>query len=200
MNYLTRVILFLVVLSVTKHSFGFVDFQCINYLKDTVNHTYCVTYQDVSSGSPVNRYWDFGNGQYSSSPSPTICFSYPGLYSVKLIIENPIGVFDSISKYLKTDTDVIICDYNVGIGSNEESHSLLSIQITSYSAFIEFGKIEKEVSVNIYTLSGQLVSFNSFYKSENASIPFASHSTGIFIMSIIFDNAIINKKILIQNN
>ena len=183
----------------TNCSLGIVDFQCINYLKDTVNHTYCVSFQDVSSGTPVNRYWDFGNGQYSTSSSPSICFSYTGLYSVKLIIENPVGIFDSISKYLKTDTNSIVCDYNVAISSNEESHSLFSIQINPYRIFIEFGKVENVVSVNIYTLTCQLISYNSFYKSESAAIELAPYCSGMFILSIMFENAIINKKILIQN-
>jgi gliding motility-associated-like protein len=56
-----------------------------------------VTFSDLSSGSPVFWNWDFGNGQISSLPSPSISYTTPGLYTVKLTVVNKNGQ-DSITK------------------------------------------------------------------------------------------------------
>jgi gliding motility-associated-like protein len=51
-----------------------------------------VTFQDLSTNNPTSWIWDFGNGQLSSLQNPTVNFSAPGNYTIKLIARNSSGV------------------------------------------------------------------------------------------------------------
>ncbi|TMI78777.1 MAG: PKD domain-containing protein, partial [Bacteroidetes bacterium] len=55
-----------------------------------------VTFTDLSAGSPFSWNWDFGNGQLSTSRAPTVTFSQPGTYTVKLVVKNASGVDEEI--------------------------------------------------------------------------------------------------------
>ena len=44
-------------------------------------------------GGPITSWiWDFGNGQFQSVANPTVNFSIPGTYTVKLIVRNSSGI------------------------------------------------------------------------------------------------------------
>ncbi|MBL7932696.1 MAG: PKD domain-containing protein [Bacteroidia bacterium] len=62
-------------------------------LGDTV---YLTNSSACNTGS-CNYQWDFGDGSFSSSLSPKKKYSAPGLYSVKLKINAPVGCPDSMS-------------------------------------------------------------------------------------------------------
>src|SRR6478735_5690843 len=51
-----------------------------------------VTFTDHSTNSPTSWVWDFGNGQLSSIQTPTVNYSTPGTYTVKLIARNTAGI------------------------------------------------------------------------------------------------------------
>ena len=51
-----------------------------------------VTFTDLSTNTPTSWGWDFGNGQLSTQPNPTVNFSTPGTYTIKLIVRNSFGV------------------------------------------------------------------------------------------------------------
>ena len=48
-------------------------------------------------------YWDFGTGDYSNLYEPNYVFPGSGSYDVKLIVSNPFGCIDSISKPVTID-------------------------------------------------------------------------------------------------
>src|SRR3954465_2103347 len=58
-----------------------------------------VSFTDQSAGTPDSWSWDFGNGQLSTLQNPTITYSQPGTYTVRLIVKNASGIDDEI----KTD-------------------------------------------------------------------------------------------------
>jgi gliding motility-associated-like protein len=58
-----------------------------------------VTFNDQSTGNPTSWSWDFGNGQLSTVQNPTVSYSQPGTYTVRLIVKNDSGIDDEI----KTD-------------------------------------------------------------------------------------------------
>lgn len=66
---------------------------------DTIN------FYDKSKGSPIKWDWDFGDGQFSSEVNPTHSYLEPGKYDVQLIIENSLGLRDTIKKnaYITTN-------------------------------------------------------------------------------------------------
>lgn len=47
-----------------------------------------VQFSDLSTGSPTQWYWDFGNGQTSTDQNPQISYITSGVYSVRLIVKN----------------------------------------------------------------------------------------------------------------
>jgi gliding motility-associated-like protein len=51
-----------------------------------------VTFTDQSSGSPTAWNWEFSNGTLSSVQNPIVTFSTPGVYSVKLVVQNANGI------------------------------------------------------------------------------------------------------------
>ena len=56
-----------------------------------------VTFTDQSTGNPTEWNWEFSNGTLSTARNPTVSFSAPGSYSVKLVVRNANGV-DQIEK------------------------------------------------------------------------------------------------------
>ncbi|HKC35498.1 MAG TPA: PKD domain-containing protein, partial [Chitinophagaceae bacterium] len=51
-----------------------------------------VVFKDLSTNNPTSWVWDFGNGQLSSQQNPTVNFSAPGTYTVKLVARNNSGI------------------------------------------------------------------------------------------------------------
>ncbi len=50
-----------------------------------------VQFMDQSSGAPTAWYWDFGDGQTSTSQHPSHVYTYPGAYSVSLTVTGASG-------------------------------------------------------------------------------------------------------------
>jgi gliding motility-associated-like protein len=50
-----------------------------------------VQFQDNSTGSPTQWFWDFGNGITSFSQNPTVVYTNSGSYTVRLIVRNSAG-------------------------------------------------------------------------------------------------------------
>lgn len=55
-----------------------------------------VTFADQSTGAPDSWSWDFGNGQLSTKQNPTVTYSQPGTYTVRLVVKNATGIDDEI--------------------------------------------------------------------------------------------------------
>ena len=48
---------------------------------------FTVQFKDISTGSPISWFWDFGDGQTSSLQNPTITYTKTGSFSVRLIVK-----------------------------------------------------------------------------------------------------------------
>ncbi len=55
-------------------------------------------YGQPVSGNNLSYQWSFGNGQTSWQCNPTITYSYPGLYSVSLVVTNEGTCSDTVEK------------------------------------------------------------------------------------------------------
>lgn len=51
-----------------------------------------VTFTDQSTGNPTAWNWEFSNGTLSNAQNPSVTFSTPGTYSVKLVVQNATGI------------------------------------------------------------------------------------------------------------
>jgi PGF-pre-PGF domain-containing protein len=50
-----------------------------------------VQFNDLSTGSPTNWNWSFGDGNFSNLQSPPHIYAYPGLFSITLNVSNSAG-------------------------------------------------------------------------------------------------------------
>lgn len=66
-------------------------------IRDTIN------FFNISSGSPAKWKWDFGDGTTSNEQNPTKVYKEAGEYTVSLIVENDLGLKDTLTKesYIK---------------------------------------------------------------------------------------------------
>lgn len=51
-----------------------------------------ISFTDQSTGNPTNWNWEFSNGTLSNVQNPTVTFTLPGTYSVKLVVQNAAGI------------------------------------------------------------------------------------------------------------
>ncbi|MFI5129509.1 MAG: PKD domain-containing protein, partial [Chitinophagales bacterium] len=51
-----------------------------------------VYFTDQSTGNPTSWNWEFSDGTLSNVQNPTVTFSIPGTYSVKLVVQNANGI------------------------------------------------------------------------------------------------------------
>ncbi|MDB5202566.1 MAG: hypothetical protein JWQ27_1975 [Ferruginibacter sp.] len=56
-----------------------------------------VNFTDQSGGNPTSWHWDLGNATVSFLQNPSVTYFNPGLYSIKLVVQNAAGK-DSITK------------------------------------------------------------------------------------------------------
>lgn len=54
-----------------------------------------VSFQDQSTGNPTSWKWTLGNGSYSTNQNPVTTYFNPGVYTVKLVVQNSSGA-DSV--------------------------------------------------------------------------------------------------------
>jgi hypothetical protein len=64
---------------------------------------------------------------------------------------------------------------------------------------ISFSTPVREALVEMYDLQGNLVLFETFYKTASATIHFNGLKTGMYLIKIYTDNKIFNKKIILNN-
>lgn len=63
----------------------------IDTSKGCVPHTAYFTYTGTNSNASPTYLWNFGNGQTSNSPNPSVLYNVPGIYDVSLFIHDPTG-------------------------------------------------------------------------------------------------------------
>jgi len=70
-----------------------------NFSADTVCKGTLTTFTDLSSGGTIaSHLWDFGDGQTSSTASPTHLYLTPGTFNVKLTVMNSLGCLKDTTK------------------------------------------------------------------------------------------------------
>ena len=57
-----------------------------------------VIFSDISAGSPTKWLWDFGDGTTSNERNPKKVYTASGNYTVSLIVENDLGLKDTLVK------------------------------------------------------------------------------------------------------
>ena len=57
-----------------------------------------VNFNDLSTGNPIYWRWDLGNGTISFLQNPSATYFTPGQYTIKLVVQDGLGNFDSLTR------------------------------------------------------------------------------------------------------
>ncbi|MEJ6492572.1 MAG: T9SS type A sorting domain-containing protein, partial [Flavobacteriales bacterium] len=68
----------------------------------------------------------------------------------------------------------------------------------SKSTFIDLNGIQKNVSVDIYSLSGKLIKQINFHNTDHIEITLNDIPTGMYSLRIIADSSIFNRKLIVK--
>ncbi len=93
-SLLTRNLLFLFLLLATGRLFAQTQPPVANFSASVTEGCASLTvrFTDLSTNSPTSWAWDFGNGQLSDQKNPTATYTTPGVYTVRLTVQNGRGV------------------------------------------------------------------------------------------------------------
>ena len=88
--------------SMTKTAYIKINSPAIGFtMSDTVANCPPLLVNFTNTSSGVSTYmWSFGNGGQSSLANPTALYTYPGVYSIKLIGTTNAGCKDSLTKHV----------------------------------------------------------------------------------------------------
>lgn len=91
-------------------------------------------YMTDSSLNTVSRNWTFGNGSASSNTNPSVTYTYPGVYTVKLVTTHAAGCKDSAAKTVTVNGPTGTLSYSPVTGCNPVTvnFSATSSNTTSY--------------------------------------------------------------------
>ena len=141
-----------------------------------------VNFTDVSSYSPTNWLWDFGDGNTSGQQNPTHTYSALGTYTVNLQVTNACGT-DNYEKKVTVNwisTPERVLAEMVEVFPNPTSNKL-NIETPE-----QLGACELVLA----DLSGKVLSVTSIQKSSrSAVIDMESLSEGVYILSIEKDGS-----------
>ncbi len=92
-----------------------------------------VTFNNNSSPAGLTSFWEFGDGGTSSLTSPTYIYSTPGLYTVKLRVQDIYGCADSLIRTTYIRVDLPVADFTVS--DSISSCTPLQVQFTNTSTY-----------------------------------------------------------------
>lgn len=109
---LTIVLSFFLIVAQT----GFAQNPVANFSATPLNgcSPLAVQFTDQSSGAPFSWNWDFGNGQLSTVQNPSVTYTVPGTYTVRLVVRNANGIDEEI----KTNYIVVSPSPNAAFTAN----------------------------------------------------------------------------------
>ena len=97
-----------------------------------------IVFTNESSFSPgATLIWDFGDGNTSNQTNPVHVYTEPGIYDVRLIIENIVGCIDTVELFLD-DLITIRPSPNAGIDANPRVQSILTPEVEFTDLSTEF--------------------------------------------------------------
>ena len=131
-----------------------------------------MSFFDESENVPENWLWLFGDGDFSTLPSPTHTYTNSGTYDVTLTVQNAFGSDDTLavgavtvdlSQALTPACQVNTTSYCCGYGIQNVN---LDGQITT-SANVSEGYQDFSCEVELTVTEGESFSFSSFTGNDN---------------------------------
>jgi gliding motility-associated-like protein len=84
-----------------------------------------VAFTNTSSPAGMNAFWDFGNGNTSTTYSPTTTYALTGQYNVKLVVTDSYGCSDSLIRNLYIRVD----EPNAAFTVNDSASSCMPFEV-----------------------------------------------------------------------
>ncbi len=166
---------------------------------DTIPHTYIAV--NNSSGSPPLTYlWSWGDGNFSSGPSPSHTYSAAGNYTICLNITDNTGCVDSFcySSYLsRMDMNATIVTVNVinsvtgltQVNVNNDNITLFPNPVSN-QLIVEINSFES-AEIIIHDLTSRKYFQKSFIRST--SIDTEQLANGIYLYEVRIKNGVVKK-------
>lgn len=158
----------------------------------TVNFSFsgepAVTFTNLTSGVGNIYFWNFGDGNTSTSVDPTNTYTSTGTYTVCLTVTSAEGCTDSICKSVLITT--------VGVDENELNNvTIYPNPITNNQ--ITIGNENNELlTISILNVIGQKVWSGTISKSETINFP--ELQKGNYFVKITSSDGSVTKKLIVQ--
>lgn len=136
-----------------------------------------VTFLNNSFGTTFN--WNFGNGVTSSLPNPVAIYTANGTYTVRLIVGNVYGCFDTINKTIqitRVATNEFLEKMDVDVSPNP-FNTQLNVR---FSTPLDFGKADYLFITNIL---GQEI-YRQSINSQESFIDTGNWNYGVYSLNI----------------
>ena len=166
-----------------------VNGQSSSFTYQSSNGTLCspitINFTQTYTGNPIGFTWNFGNGQTSNSFNPSIIYSAPGTYNVKLVTvyneqaietSQTIIINQSITASITADRNYICAPGNILFTANSSGN------IGTYDW--SFGDGSPNVTTNSSTINHNYSGFGNFtatVKTTDVSGCAASSTTDIIV-------------------
>jgi hypothetical protein len=156
------------------------------------------TYENDTNGV-YNYNWNFGNGQVSSLPHPTVYYTQPGVYSARLIVTDTLGNIDTLEQF------VVVPSCDTAQSRQYEQNNLLSnnkndiIIAPNPNTGIFSVALNDNVSfsIEIYDMYGKLIYFD-LNLTERKNINIKEIRAGVYLIRTKSPSGSNSKTLVIQ--
>lgn len=161
---------------------------------------YAFFFSNTTAGAGAMYFWDFGDGNYSSSANPSHVYANPGTYTVCLT------VYDSMQNFCDSTCHVIQAT-TVGVGESASLQSTLTAAPNPADGSVSVSFLATATgtaTITFFDAAGRIaaeqnfnVNSTGYYKSE---INTTNLSQGIYLVKIAVDNgSVANTRIVITH-
>ena len=136
--------------------------------------------------------WDFGDGSTSSSSNPWHTYSANGTYNACLNLTTSCGIITYCE-------DIIVFDSST-IDVLEIMNDLIKVYPNPSNGIFNVNLISKsDISLNIFDLSGRLVSSNKLKNIKNIEVDISDKLSGTYILKLIINDVHFQNRIILSS-
>ncbi len=160
----------------------------------TINFTNSST---ITNGIITNYAWSFGDGNVSSTASPTHTYSSSGVYNVVLVVTG----FDTLQNQCIDSVTKVLTVSNGGTSVNNVNAQRINIypNPTTKNFIVDLPEGEKLQGIVLTDVSGRKVSTEyQFVKNNKISVRFKNEAVGIYFIKLQTDKNLYTSSIMKQ--
>ncbi|CAI8162314.1 MAG: Protease 1 [Crocinitomicaceae bacterium] len=166
-----------------------------NIIEPSINQaSYNYTMNDLmvyftNTSSVGANSWDFGDGTTSSSSNPFHSYSTNGTYNACLSLTTSCGVVTYCE-------DITVFDSST-IDIKEITSDMIKVFPNPSKGIFNINlRTEKDISINVFDITGRLVYFKDFINSKELMVNISDKLPGTYILKILIDEVQYQKRII----